>query len=548
VVQTNTVELPNYEPSSITPTPYSCENCHWPSGAIPHEASTYDGGGTGKAKFLSDWKSWTGLPKPTVLPDRTKYPQPIEANGPVYSGILNAKPYRPNEGTHHEVAEKVFLECYNCHGTNPEIDESWDPTNPYLIRFCENCHSVGMLHSLTEHIAGNDIYRFCGVENTLVTTNEKCIACHGAYLLELPPLPSDRPFADRLEPNFGPPGVIVNIFSADSTCFNEDPVSGLCSFGDKRTGDKVMMGQKDEEGNWYWVDVPIYSWSEHLIQIMVPSWTLQPGKTRVKVYKESIGTSAFKVFNVRGCPVISTINPSVGNWDQVVDIRGEVFGVKQEKVYEDGYGYSTYVQLYAPNDTYRVAIDPGSWNQNKVSIRLRDLLDIYTGYLMPERALYRGLWNVSVITDYFKDDGDGKYNYGLAGLDTPSNPQGTGTGDELLYRAISDPVCFTVTKEPYINSIEPNIVPFKNTATIYGSNFGITQGTSVVKIWNKKKRVVKIAKIISWSKTAITFKVPYFEGAIYPKETWVQVVVRDYYGKTLSNEQPLTIESPRSKH
>ena len=54
VVEVNTVEPPGYAPTSTTPTPYSCENCHWPSGRVPHQAATYDGD---TLKFLADWQA-----------------------------------------------------------------------------------------------------------------------------------------------------------------------------------------------------------------------------------------------------------------------------------------------------------------------------------------------------------------------------------------------------------------------------------------------------------------------------------------------------------
>lgn len=544
VVETNSVKPSEQKPTLVTPSPASCENCHWPSGSVPHEAAIYDGD---TAKFHADWQSWIGTPKPTIYPDVIEDPQPIEANGPVASGILDARPYRPIEGTHHEIAGKVFPKCYNCHASSPASSPDWNPNNPYLIRFCENCHSIGKLHSIQEHVITNNIYTVNGLLNQTVTANEKCIACHGDYIqaIELPLIPTDIPVIDRLEPNFGPPGIIVNIIPASGQCWNEDPVNGLCSFGTKMKGDKVKIGQKHTDGKWYWEDAPIYSWSEHMIQIKVPSWIFQPGKTRIKIRKENVGTSAHKVFTVRENPTLCSLSPSVGNWNQLVNIGGAGFGVKREKVYKDGFGYSTYVELHIPTSKFRVTRyrKPDFWDPIKIPIRLRDLFDIDTGNPVPEQNLYTGCWNLVVITDYFKDDGDGKYNYGLAGLDTPTNPQNTGAGDELLFRAVSDPVCFTVTTDPYINSIVPNPAPYKNIAAIYGSNFGTTQGTSVVKIWNKRKTKFKIAKIKSWSNTKIKFVVPKFgtDPVKYPKKKWVQVEV---LGTPESNDYKLTIIAP----
>jgi hypothetical protein len=558
VIKTYSVIPPSYTPTSSTPTPYSCENCHWPSGKKPHQASTYQGGTSGKAEFQTDWNNWNGFPKPTYWPDGIPHPKPIEANGPVFSGYLDEKPYIPVEGTHHEIGGNVFSKCYYCHASGPGHVPDWDSNNPYLIRYCENCHSVGTLHSIQEHISDNNIYRIGGAGNQIVTDNQKCTGCHDGFVLsDLPSLPADIPLIDRLEPDFGPPGIIVNIIPTSGQCWNEDPVHGQCSFGQKMYGDAVKMAQKDPAtGEWNKIDVPIHSWSEHLIQIEVPSWMFQPGKTRIRIHKEGLGTSPFKKFIVRKHPVIYSLSPSVGDLDQVLDIGGEGFSVKKEKIYQNGYGYSTYVELTASNYKYRVtiykdtdlAIPEKQWDQNKIRIKLKDLVDVSTGNLVPEQSLYAGCWNLLVITDYFRDDGDGIYNKSghldLQNSDNPADvPNATGNGDELLYRVISEPVCFTVTKNPYINSINPDPAPSSNKAVIYGANFGLTQGTSVVKVWNKKKTNFKIAKIKQWSNTKIKFVVPKFgtDPAKYPLKRWIQVEVP---GKPASNYYQIIIIAP----
>lgn len=537
IVETYTVEAPSHQPTASTPTPHHCGNCHWPSGNNPHQPP-----------YLEDWQSWEGVPKPTYT-NGIGDPQPIEACGPVSSGSLNGKPYRPADGTHHKIAGKVSYKCYNCHAWSPSSSPDWNPNNPFLIRYCENCHSMDSLHSIPEHVSTNWIYRIDGVANRTLTAIDKCVACHGDYVQSEPtPQPVDVPVIDHLESNFGPPGINVDIIPAEGTCWNEDPLYGKCSFGLKMEGDAVKIGQMDVEGNWDWVDASVNTWTEQRIQIKIPTQVSQPGKARVKVNKKDIGESPFKVFNVRPSPVIYSLTPSVGSWDQVVDIGGEGFGIAKEKVYKSEYGYSTYVELSATSDQYRVVIykDTDSattgkqWDQNTIKIKLKDLINTNTGNQLTEQDLYIGCLNVTVVTDYFKDDGDGKYNYGIAGLDTPTNPQGSGSGDELLHRSISDPVCFTVTKDTYINSISPDPVRYADKATILGSNFGPTRGTSVVKVWDMEMTNYKIASIRSWNNTKINFTVPIFglNPNNYPLNKLVQVVVP---GKPGSNYYPITI-------
>jgi hypothetical protein len=476
VIEANSVDPPGFAPTSITPTPYSCENCHWPSGSVPHEAATHDGN---TLEFLADWLNWTGYPVLTTWPDGLAHPQPIEANGPANSGILGRVPYSPADGTHHMIGGNASNRCYYCHASSPGTTPDWNPANPYLIRFCENCHDVYTLHSIQEHVTDNNIYRVGGTDNRLVTADMKCVACHSNYSIldPLPTAPSDTPAISHLEPNFGPPGIIVNILPASGICFKEDPVNGLCSFGQKMSGDRVMMGQKDFFGVWYWVNAPIYSWSEHQIQITVPDRTFDIGKTFVQVHKEQVGTSAFQVFVVLHNPVISLLSPSYSNWGQEVLVSGEGFSVKKESIYENGYGYSTYIELHSSDDRYRITRYNGqvSWDPNKILIELTDLLDINTGNPAFEQDLYPGCWNIKVITDYFRDNPvngtPGKYNLDMGGFDP---------ADQQLDRVISNPVCLTITKDPYINGVMPDKIPNGGYLEIDGVNFGSIQGQSYV--------------------------------------------------------------------
>ncbi len=558
VVRTYSVQPPLYAPTSTTPTPYSCENCHWPSGRVPHQSATYDGN---TFKFLADWQSWSSYPVPTTWPDGLAHPQPIEANGPIFIGNSFMKPYRPTEGTHHKLSANVYNRCNYCHASTPDSIPDWNPNNPYLIRFCENCHDVGSLHNIQEHVNDNDIYRVGGMGNQLVTTNTKCVACHRNYMGELPPtIMLDRPEIGRLEPNFGPPGITVNIFPASEVCFNEDPVNGLCSFGLQTNGDSVRMGQKDINSNWYWVDAPIQSWSENLIQIKVPDRSFQSGKTVVEVHKKLTGTSTFKVFVVLHNPVITFLTPSYAAWGQEVLVGGDGFSVEKENIYDNGYGYSAYIVLqsvlHSEGKQYRVT--RYSWQQpwypNKVLIGLTDLLDIGTGNLVHRQDLDLGCWKVMMVVDYFKDnpvDGTpGKYNLGMGGLDP---------ADKLVFKVVSEPVWLTVTEvlAPFIDVISPDRVPNGGFFEIYGVNFGSVQGissTSYVRggtdsalieilgngkgnedgICQKAEYLAndctldpaksRIVPIINWSSTQIICDLPTLSAGL-PLRVHVQVVV-----------------------
>jgi hypothetical protein len=157
VVEPYSVSLPTTPASSITtPTPASCENCHfWDDPVNP----TIHG--------IGEIKTW----------------------GPYGSGMhpdklaLGFDPDNlPSMGTHHEIGGNVYPKCWLCH------PDEWH-TSPYFpgaIRVCENCHSVNTLHSIQEHVTTNNIYTVNGVPNQTVTAEEKCNACHGDGITILP--------------------------------------------------------------------------------------------------------------------------------------------------------------------------------------------------------------------------------------------------------------------------------------------------------------------------------------------------------------------------
>jgi hypothetical protein len=367
---------------------------------------------------------------------------------------------------------------------------------------------------------------------------------------------------DSVEPNFGPPRIIVSIY----------PRTG--NFGEKMTNDRVQMSEYDiAENQWIYVDVPIYKWSPDKIQFRVPDMTFQAGVHYVRVkktdtYGNTIYTTPWKEFDIRERPNIISITPSTGSWGAIVAVKGSGFGDVKEYIHkgdeilgdgignDDGtcesfevcypdYGFSTYIEFNASNDKYRATEYPKNvngldWESNDISFKLANLLDTNTGNPVPAQELYKGCWNVNVVTDYFRDDGDGKYNYGLNGLDMPSGPLGTGSGDELLYRGVSNPVCFISSgyvPPPYISSV----ILYKQAQGLYviqvtGTGFSTTQGAGYV-IFGA--RIITGTNIISWSNTSIKFKFTYVSGT-YPRVvTRTLKVVRN--DGAISNSKEVTI-------
>jgi len=111
-------------------------------------------------------------------------------------------------------------------------------------------------------------------------------------------------------------------------------------------------------------------------------------------------------------------------------------------------------------------------------------------------------------------------------------PSGATTGNVVVTVAgqASNGVAFTVTTSgPNISSISPSSGPVNTSATISGTGFGSTQGTSYVKIYGTT------AQITSWSSTSIVAIVP----SGIPLGTVAGVTV--YVGAAASNEGNFTI-------
>jgi hypothetical protein len=611
--ETYTVPVPSYEVSDITPTPGACENCHWQS-----DTKTVSGHvvgavypGNNAALFMADWDTWIGIPKPTTDGDGLPHPAPIGHNGMQTSGVvwngtqdnfglgagvnrfginMPAKPGKDSSFGLHEQPGHITSECYLCHSQNPDDSFNTNPDDPNNIRACESCHDIYTLHGIEEHVTTNNIYTVGGVLNQTVLCEagsaDKCVACHGN---NMPPAPAAdvSPSILPLPLNFGSPGVVFDILP-----------NGV-SFGLKEAGDHVEMCQPsvvDCTVASNWEEVPTYSWDEHLIRARVPGWTFAPDtNTKVRVVKAGATPkkSNQKNFTIRKHPEISTLAPSAGQYGEDVIVYGVGFYTNQHTVPSGGYGFYTYVELSSSNDTYRVikypnGVDP--WSPTDFGMRLKPLLDVRTGAPIPpslSTLLYVGNWNVTVVTDYFLDDGDGAYFDSTTGkLDLrtedvePWNladgPSGTGTGDELIWRERSVPAVFNVDSSPSIWNINSTKIPAGDNMKVTGINFGASQGTGKVRVgkclevigdlipgtslpigdddgkcegWTEiigdgrgndngkcednepcqkevcyvKNSGSKLAKVKTWSTTKIVSKVPSFGTTGYPKKKCVQV-------------------------
>jgi hypothetical protein len=522
--ETYTIAPPDYEVSDITPTPGACENCHWQSDTAVVGGHVVGAvyPGNNAALFKTDYETWIGLPKPTSFDDGLIHPAPIGHNGmqtskPVWDGTqdnfglgaginrfgqtIPGKPGKDPSWGLHEQTGNVTGECYLCHSRNP--DGSYNP-NPDLaanIRSCEACHDIYTLHGIEEHVTTNNIYTRAGVLNRTVKCQpgeaDKCVACHGNNM-PAPPAASPHPAIEPLTITSGSPGVVFDI--------TPTPPS---DFGLKAGNDRVEMCQPTVAIGAClvasdWEEVPTYSWDEHLIRARVPGWTFaNDTNTKVRVVKEGATGSDLsnqRNFTIRKHPVITLLAPSAGQYGEDVVISGDGFYTSRSSTPAGAFGFTTYVELISSNDKYRVTLYPASvdpWDPNSIPARLRNLLDVKTGAPIPaslSSLLYVGNWSLTVVTDYFIDDGDGDYMASTGELDLraadvePWNLAdgnfGTGTGDTLIWRERSVPAMFNVDSDPAIWNINSTKIPTGDYMKITGINFGASKGTSKVRIGN----------------------------------------------------------------
>jgi hypothetical protein len=331
------------------------------------------------------------------------------------------------------------------------------------------------------------------------------------------------PSISQLTPNLGPSWMSVTI-------------SGDRFGATLMKGDMVLIGSQE---------APIRYWSDTLIEFKVPvgisSGVYNVTVTKVANPLTGCGDEVSNPlpFEVTARPSIIIIDPTESTCRQQLDIYGRGFGRSREKGNPNGFGYSTYVELYSSRDTYRVTKYPDPWlGPDHIKIWLQDLLDVNTGLEVADEHLYHGIWDLRVISDYFIEDADGLYNRGLGGLDAE---------DELLCRAISNPVSLNVTpcdeSRPVIYFLTPSTAPASqpgapSKVVVRGVNFGETQGISEFHIgertWYEGQRRIRL-----WSDNRIKFKVPRYRYG-FPKhqEIWVTV------GGTDSNKMMLTVLEP----
>ncbi len=286
-------EVTTYPLADAVPTPFSCGNCHWEQAHSvtgdpdnPGHPSTYD-----HYDVLGQFVGFH------------EYSNPI--SGPFDTHHMGEKGYGAGQ-------------CDKCHGADPRVRPPWDPYNPKLIRYCQTCHGVGSLHRIGPHVqdtnsweavgfhvAGHPGENSCDDYDPIVyrtwdpttpytpqtypgfTADEQCIGCHGEYPTEPPPSAPCKPAiatnSEGIQPNGGSCGLIVTL---RGECFGQEH---RCT-----TGSSVQLKKKPDGDTW--IDMPIHSWTDSMIEFEIPCWTFAEGNYWVRV-KTPGGTSNVKVFS-----------------------------------------------------------------------------------------------------------------------------------------------------------------------------------------------------------------------------------------------------------
>jgi hypothetical protein len=553
-----------YPPSVITPTPFSCENCHWQQPAsvtgkpnAPGHPSTY--------QHYDEWGNLVGF---------------YEYGRPIYS----------NMDTHHMDFEgNVATECHKCHSIDPN-NPGWAPENPELIRYCEICHSMKTLHSIGPHVSDHDGWRPIGFHavgsgaNPItyakwgttpyapqVTpgygTNEQCYGCHGDSIPHwVDPgacTPTIAGGSDGLVPISGGCGAIAVI---RGSCFGEEHIAGSAVQFARRVAGLCDWPNAQ--------DLPIRAWNNTYIEWGLPCWTYAPGNYCVRV-KTDGGNSNRVVFTVKDHPTALSVSPTSGACAQLLTISSTGgFDGQRNKMFDSYYGVSRIVDFVASAGVY-TATRYASWTDTSVQVRVQDFfmdqvdtcsIDPLTGQNRNERnfAQDTGTQNLCGVTDQClaeptlkacDDLAIGTYSIYVKAVyfgDDDENGR-LSCGDTIYQVETSDPVSFELTNDPYIHKLNPKqIVDADPPAVlsllkIFGGNYGVAKeagdsvrmGTKVDADDVTLGLGKEMTKIQNWSNTLIKVRVNTpntWRGKT--KYVWVE---KD--GKK-SNSKPLKILAP----
>jgi len=271
---------------------------------------------------------------------------------------------------HMQYTGAVSGACYECHSMSP-ADPNWDPAVPVLVRFCENCHTPAILHTIHQgpsngweavgfHVPNITNQDPTDVEPTTYrefTSEEKCLACH-----------SQTPSGEQVLATSSPAILGLSSYSGGNitititgTNFGVPGPEAFVIFT-PRTGDTANP-----------VIVPsnlAIPWNDSSISVDVPYATSPGGNYDITV-KTATGTSNRALFTltgtasappVPGTPVITAISPTVGTDEVTITIQGSNFG--------DRHCCDREVYFQLDGQTLDWTMPVYSWTDTEVVLRL----------------------------------------------------------------------------------------------------------------------------------------------------------------------------------
>jgi len=513
-----------YPPSVVTPSPFSCENCHWGQRAsithnpeAPGHPSTYDH---------------------------------YDMNGSFIGAHEYSKPIYENIDTHHMgFRGNITDSCTICHSSDPD-DSSWSPNNPELIRYCEVCHDVASLHTIAPHVQGGPGWMSAGfhvdsdfhldANPVLYRTSEPtgpyapeitpgfapdemCMGCHGDTITANAPGPLEVPFIQIIEPAYGVCGAIVTLRGVN--------------FG--QGGYNYHIQFKMPNGNW--MDLPIYSWTSTQIEFQVPCWEVAPRNYKVRVETPG-GESNQLNFTVQNVAV-SALSPGIGACGIELTVEGVGFGNSQSQMLDYYFGVHHVVDFVASQGAF-TAVEYGDWSDNSFSVKFSTFFEDGLDQVTQERNFIRdddieplitrcslmgtGLWSVRLKTVYFGDD-DGSLSLS--------------SGDTIFQIVPSNPKYFELIYPPVINILNHDGIDNSSLIKIFGHNFGPSQTDGEVRIGSESQaqnaapgKGLLLGDVLAWSNTLIEIYVNVPEWA--EGGTWFVWVEK---GRCLLNSLELSI-------
>ena len=499
-------DLSLYPPSIVTPTPFSCENCHW-------EQEVVSGGDPRNPGHPSTFDHLDG-----------------EGRNVGYHEF--GKKIYGNMDTHHMgFSGNVGSECYQCHAQDP-YSPSWNPDDPMLIRYCERCHSIETLHNIGPHVDHTNGWEAAGlhvggstsdanpVRYREFTANEQCLGCHATYIDEVAPIsPTLSPEIEMDETGIQP---------AHGTCGAIVTLRGK-NFGEERGKGYSVKLLIESQYSSHWIDMPIYSWADTLIEFEIPCWNLLPkANYKIKVVTP-IGESNERIFTMEDLPPACKIEPSSGLFGSWTKISGINFGVNQTEIFSDGYhGVYRIVDFVSSQGTY-TACNYRNWTDSSFEVRFYDFfkddIDPSTGnrnFILDHGELSvsnaedmaMGKWAIYVNAIYFGDNnGNGVYD----------------SGDTIFQVVAANPLYFDVSKRQIVYTVSPSQIENNRLINISGINFGSFRSGGEVRIGSESEaknpdpgKGILQGKVMSWSNTAIKFKGDIPTGYQGVKYLWVE--------------------------